>query len=78
MIDFGIARAGSASSLSKSGLAMGTTCYMSPEQTKGQKDLDARADIFSTGVVLYELLTGTPPWTGGGDYEIMTKIIHDP
>src|SRR5436309_160394 len=78
LLDFGIARAGSASSLSKSGLAMGTTCYMSPEQTKGQKDLDARADIFSTGVVLYELLTGTPPWTGGGDYEIMTKIIHDP
>jgi|GEM_PF-3240197 len=78
LLDFGIARAGGASNLSKSGLAMGTTCYMSPEQTKGQKDLDGRADIFSAGVVLYELLTGKPPWTGDSDYEIMTKIIHDP
>lgn len=78
LLDFGIARAGGVSNLSKSGLAMGTTCYMSPEQTKGQKDLDGRADIFSAGVVLYELLAGRPPWTGEGDYEVMTKIIHDP
>lgn len=78
LLDFGIARAGGVSNLSKSGLAMGTTCYMSPEQTRGQKDLDGRADIFSAGVVLYELLTGRPPWTGEGDYEVMTKIIQDP
>jgi serine/threonine-protein kinase len=78
LLDFGIARAGAPSNLSKSGLAMGTTCYMSPEQTQGRKDLDARADIFSAGVVLYELLAGKPPWTGESDYEVMTKIIHDP
>ncbi|HKD13677.1 MAG TPA: protein kinase, partial [Candidatus Angelobacter sp.] len=78
LLDFGIARAGGVSNLSKSGLAMGTTCYMSPEQTRGQKDLDARADIFSAAVVLYELLTGKPPWTGDGDYEVMTRIIQDP
>src|SRR5438309_879023 len=78
LLDFGIARAGTASSLSRSGLAMGTTCYMSPEQTKGHKDLDARSDMFSAGIVLYELLTGSPPWPGEGDYEIMTRIINDP
>ena len=78
LLDFGIARAGAPSKLSKSGLAMGTTCYMSPEQTRGKKDLDARADIFSAGVVLYELLAGRPPWTGDSDYEVMTKIIHEP
>ena len=78
LLDFGIARAGGASSLSKSGMAMGTTYYMSPQQTKGQKDLDGRADIFSIGVVLYELLAGTVPWTGESDYEVMTKIINDP
>lgn len=78
LLDFGIARAAGVSTLSKSGLAMGTSCYMSPEQTKGQKDLDGRADIFSAGVVLYELLTGKPPWTGESDFEIMTKIVNDP
>lgn len=78
LLDFGIARAGGPSSISKSGLAMGTTSYMSPEQTKGQKNLDARSDIFSLGVVLYELSAGKPPWTADSDYEIMTKIIHDP
>ena len=78
LLDFGIARAEGPSSFSKSGLAMGTTRYMSPEQTKGQKDLDHRADIFSAGVVLYELLAGRAPWNGNSDYEISNKIIHEP
>jgi serine/threonine-protein kinase len=78
LLDFGIARDGAPSSLSKSGQAMGTTPYMSPEQTKGQKDLDARSDIFSVGVVLYEVAAGRPPWTANSDYEVMTKIIQEP
>ena len=78
LLDFGIARAEGPSSLSKSGLAMGTTRYMSPEQTRGQKDLDHRADIFSAGVVLYELLAGRAPWNGNSDYEISNKIINEP
>ena len=78
LLDFGIARAGAASNLSKSGLAMGTIYYMSPQQTRGQKDLDGRADIFSLGAVLYELLTGTVPWVGESDYEVMTKIVSEP
>ena len=78
LLDFGIARVGLPSRLTRSGLAIGTTSYMSPEQTQGKKDLDARADIFSAGVVLYELLAGKPPWTGESDYEVMSKIIHEP
>src|SRR5512146_1455298 len=78
LLDFGIARAGGASNLSKSGLLMGTIFYMSPQQMRGQRELDGRADIFSAGVVLYELFAGTVPWTGDSDYEIMQKIIGAP
>jgi predicted Ser/Thr protein kinase len=78
LLDFGIARAGGPSSLSRTGLAMGTTCYMSPEQTRGQKDLDCRSDIFSAGVVLYELVAGRAPWKGDSDYEIMDNIVREP
>jgi hypothetical protein len=78
LLDFGIARAGGPSDLSKTGLAMGTTCYMSPEQTRGQRDLDFKSDIFSAGVVLYELVAGRAPWRGNSDYEIMDKIVREP
>jgi protein kinase-like protein/PEGA domain-containing protein len=78
LLDFGIARAGGPSELSRTGLAMGTTCYMSPEQTRGQKDLDYRSDIFSAGVVLYQLVAGRAPWQGNSDYEIMDKIVREP
>ncbi len=78
LLDFGIARVGAASSLSKSGVGMGTLYYMSPQQIKGYKDLDGRADIFSIGVVLFEFLTGTVPWSGDSEYEIMRKIDDDP
>lgn len=78
LLDFGIARAGGPSDISRTGLAMGTTCYMSPEQTRGQKDLDWRSDIFAAGVVLYELVAGRAPWRGNSDYEIMDKIVREP
>ncbi len=78
LVDFGIARAGAASDLSKSGLLMGTIFYMSPQQMRGQRELDGRADIFSMGVVLYELFAGTVPWTGDSDYDVMQKIISAP
>ncbi len=78
LVDFGIARAGGASNLSKSGLLMGTIFYMSPQQMRGQRELDGRADIFSVGVVLYELFAGAVPWTGDSDYDVMQKIISAP
>ena len=79
VMDFGIAKAirdaGSRRSSTSIGLAMGTPEYMSPEQARGDADLDHRADIYSLGVVGYELLTGRPPFAGGGAESILTRHI---
>jgi TolB-like protein len=59
-----------------SGVVMGTATYMSPEQARGQQ-IDARTDVFSLGVVLYELSTRHLPFEGSGLYEIMAAILSD-
>ncbi len=72
--DFGIARLDT-SSLTQTGAVMGTPCYMSPEQFQGQR-VDGRSDIFSAGVILYQLLTGEKPFTGALT-TVMMKIIQE-
>jgi serine/threonine protein kinase len=58
------------------GLVMGTATYMSPEQARGQQ-VDSRTDIFSLGVVLYELLTGRQPYGGSNIYETVAAVLND-
>ena len=78
LLDSGIALVEPLVSRSVTEIAVGTLYYMSPQQMKAERDLDGRADIFAAGVVLFELLTGTVPWSGDSDYEVMIKIIKDP
>ena len=72
--DFGIARIES-SELTLFGTAIGTPNYMAPEQHRGEK-IDRRADLFSAGVILYQLLTGEKPFDGSSYASILNKILH--
>jgi len=74
--DFGIARI-TASSQTKTGIVKGTPYYMSPEQISGKK-VDGRSDIFSLGVMTFQLLTGTVPFKGSSPAALMHKILNSP
>jgi serine/threonine protein kinase len=74
IMDFGIAKAGG--SMTGTGQVLGTPNYMSPEQVKG-KSLDGRSDIFSLGVILYEMLTGEKPFAGQNVTTIIYKIVNE-
>jgi len=76
IVDFGIARVG-VSSMTQTGVVLGTVKYMSPEQVQGQT-VDARTDVFSLGIVLYELLTYETPFPGEDVPAILFKIINEP
>lgn len=73
--DFGISRLDT-SNLTGPGGVVGTPSYMSPEQCRGAAT-DARSDLFSTGIVLYELLTGTKPFAGTSQHEVWNKLLHE-
>ncbi|MFQ5809285.1 MAG: protein kinase, partial [Armatimonadota bacterium] len=78
--DFGIALAVSQAGgtrLTETGLSVGTPHYMSPEQAMGDRELDARSDVYSLGAVLYEMLAGDPPYTGSTAQAIVAKVITE-
>ena len=75
IMDFGIAKL-QGTGVTRSGMMVGTVHYMSPEQIRGQP-LDGRSDVFSVGVILYELLAGRRPFSGHGASEVLYKIVHD-
>ncbi len=75
--DFGIARAvNTEESLTQTGAVMGTAAYFSPEQAEG-KGVDSRSDIYSLGVVLYEMSVGRPPFTGDSPVAVASKHVRD-
>jgi serine/threonine-protein kinase len=78
--DFGIALALShagGNRLTETGLSIGTPHYMSPEQAMGDRELDARSDVYSLGAMLYEMLAGDPPYTGSTAQAIVAKVITE-
>lgn len=76
ILDFGLARSRMATTETKSGAILGTLQYHSPEQCIG-KSVDARADLFSVGMVLYEMITGRPPFTGDFEEGIRYSILNE-
>ncbi|MFI6514575.1 Stk1 family PASTA domain-containing Ser/Thr kinase [Spirillospora sp. NPDC050679] len=78
VMDFGIARAmhDAASTMTQTAQVIGTAQYLSPEQARGER-VDARSDIYSTGCVLYELLTGKPPFTGDSPVAIAYQHVRE-
>ena len=80
VMDFGIALAVSAAAggrMTETGLSLGTPHYMSPEQATAEKEITGRSDVYSLASVLYEMLAGEPPHTGGAAQQVIMKIITD-
>jgi serine/threonine protein kinase len=78
--DFGIARAMDSSGdsrLTATGMAIGTPAYMSPEQAAGDREIDGRSDLYSLGVLGYQMLTGEPPFTAGSTPAMLVKHISE-
>jgi serine/threonine protein kinase len=76
LLDFGLAKAANQSKITKMGSTLGTVAYMSPEQTRGES-VDQRTDIWSLGVVLFEMLTGELPFKGDYEQAIIYSILNE-
>ena len=75
ILDFGLAKLAGAAGLTRTGFRLGTPTYMSPEQARGE--VDHRTDLWSLGVVLYEMLTGQAPFQAESDPEIVHAVLHE-
>ena len=83
VVDFGISKSlrpdaeAESPRLTQTGMVLGTPLYMSPEQARGDEDLDERIDIYALGVILYELITGTVPFQGSNYLSVISQVISD-
>ncbi len=78
LADFGLAKTlGGVADLTKTGSILGTPAYMSPEQARGEK-LDARSDVYSLGIMVYQALTGQQPFSGKTPWELISKQLTEP
>jgi hypothetical protein len=77
ILDFGIAHLPAASRMTETGTLLGTPRYMAPEQARGEAGLDARADVFSLGCVLYECVTGEAAFDGPHPMAVLTRILFE-
>ena len=76
IVDFGLAKLGTQTKLTKTGMSVGTVAYMSPEQTRGE-GVDHRTDVWSLGVMLYEMLAGKMPFRGDAEPAVVYSILNE-
>lgn len=76
ILDFGISKAFDLDNLTRTGQVLGTPRYMSPEQLGAESDIDARIDLYSVGVMLYEALSGKPPFAGRNATDLLVNILR--